>query len=76
MTETDERPKWRYTVEGTAMSHGTVQRPYEESGAYVAETSGEVLEWMVHGPESPVYGWDLDTQQRFTVTIEPATEGT
>jgi hypothetical protein len=60
---------WKWAVDGIEDAHGTLQRPFNDSGVVEAEQAGEALDWLVnHGPM-----WDcLDTDHVFTITISPA----
>lgn len=61
---------WLWSVDGREAVHGTVERGYTESGEHEAEHAAEVLDWLVHGPGTPI--WDnLDTAHGFTVSIAP-----
>lgn len=72
--------KWNWSVSGTEMSLGTVERSYDAEGVVEAELAGEVLDWLTNGDRAGIESitesspiWDsIDTDYPFTITISPA----
>lgn len=61
---------WSWTVQGMQLrlSHGSMERPHEDSGDYEADSASEVVEWLAEcGPF-----WDtLDQDCPVAIFIRP-----
>lgn len=63
---------WRWKVEGTATSHGTIWHGWEGEGIVQARSSASALVWLA--TDGPIHGYGLDFDAEFTITISPADE--
>jgi hypothetical protein len=66
----DDGDRWHWKVQGTAESHGTIWHGWEGEGIVQARTSAEALVWLA--ADGPIYGYGLDFDEEFTITISPA----
>jgi hypothetical protein len=58
---------WRWTVTGIQEAHGTVERPFEDSGVIRAESLGDAVLDLCH--RGPFWGL-VDEGQRVTLAFE------
>lgn len=68
----DDGDRWHWKVEGTAESHGTIWHDWTGAGIVQARTSASALVWLA--TNGPIYGYGLDFDAEFTITISPAAE--